>query len=97
MSWSCSFVAILASTILSKMNKEIHPCDDFYLFACGSFTKSARYKNDTKFYDTKVKEIYERYEYSLQEETTKNESKIFKKLKNDYKICMDEGVYIENN
>lgn len=89
-------MTLLASILLNNVNETIDPCDDFYEFACGKFRTTSEFPNNHEsvdpYYNVSSK-IFEKLEMSLQEETMKDDPKTFKKLKQYYNRCLNQGMH----
>lgn len=81
-----------ASTILKYLDRSIHPCDDFYHFACGGFLNETNVPGGESSVDpfTFADDMLQEQIRTLIEEPPKHRSeKPFSLLKRLYDICMD--------
>lgn len=84
-----------AENILAKLDESVDPCDDFYLFACGSFLNITQIPDDktsvdvtTQLEDTLIDQLSEVLNSSISNEDI-HAIVCSKKL---YKACLDEGL-----
>ncbi|XP_044018489.1 neprilysin-2-like isoform X2 [Aphidius gifuensis] len=83
-----------ASKVLSNMDENIEPCDDFYGFACGKFIKTTIIPDDkvsVNTFSVISDKVQEQLRISIEEPTYKDEPKPFKLAKNLYKSCMNKS------
>lgn len=69
------------------MDKSINPCDDFYEYACGKWSKHHPIPSDRSGFDTfeLVRENVDYYLRELLEETTDEVTKINNKFNNKFR------------
>ncbi|KAL5273947.1 Nep2 family protein [Megaselia abdita] len=84
-----------ASSVLSAMDKNVEPCDDFYNFACGNFIKSTNIPEDKVSINT-FSEIGDKLQLQLKqlvsENRNENEKKPFKLANFLYRACMNKTL-----
>lgn len=76
------------------MDESINPCDDFYEFVCGNFSKNGLEPTKselraTQFSVIKMK-VKEQLQQILENEIADNDLEIFQKLKKIYNLCLGE-------
>lgn len=87
-----------ASKLLSKMNLDAKPCDDFFEFACGKFVKDAFISDDKTSINTFVTmrdKLKQQLRIILEEPIADNEIKPFVQTKTFYKTCMNKKAIAE--
>lgn len=81
-----------AAKILNSIDESVHPCDNFYEFACGNFIKNT-YIPDGKLAIDTFSDVSDKIEIQLKtilnEEIQANESKAFTLAKRLNKSCMN--------
>ncbi|XP_015110120.1 neprilysin-2 [Diachasma alloeum] len=82
-----------ASMIITKMDINVEPCDNFYRFACGNYLNNTLIPPDrgtmSASEDIRI-EIEKRLRTVLEEPSLPTEPKAFKLAKKLYKSCMNE-------
>ena len=76
------------------MNASVHPCDDFYEFACGNFIKTTIIPDDAGSVNTiNIMEgrVLNQMHTLLNSEIRPNEIRPFKMAKQFYRQCMNTG------
>lgn len=89
-----------AASILEKINEDFDPCDDFYDYACGSFSDELGVPDEKTTIDTlnMIKDRVEEYVYTLvdiedEEERKKTDpDKNGRLSKRFYTSCQDQGI-----
>ncbi|XP_045542231.1 neprilysin-2 isoform X1 [Papilio machaon] len=84
-----------ASKLLSNMDQNVDPCDDFYDFSCGSFEKNTRIPDDKSSVNTFsiiTDQLQEQIRALLEEPITEGEPHPFILAKTLYKACMNKSV-----
>jgi len=93
---------ITSARILSSMNAEVDPCDDFYQFTCGNWiaenvipddktrisTFDSIFKKNINILRNALEGDYKEDE-KLSEEQQNYDKQIFNQLKNIYEVCID--------
>ncbi|CAH1998490.1 unnamed protein product [Acanthoscelides obtectus] len=83
----------VATEIIKRIDRNIHPCQDFYRFACGNYIRNV----DVRDRGLSIEE-YAREETSvkirslLEEDLTPNNPKLLTLAKKLYRSCMDESA-----
>lgn len=78
--------------IRSYMNENVEPCDNFYQFVCGNFTKNANIPDGRLQVDSfnKISEkVMDQLRCSIENEINSTSNHSFKKLKKVYDLCMN--------
>jgi putative endopeptidase len=81
------------------MDKSVHPCADFYDFACGGWIKSTQIPSDKSRWSRSFSVIDERNEADLRqilETSAKGDNPKTKKLGEFWTACMDEAAAEKN-
>ncbi|XP_026670737.1 neprilysin-2 isoform X1 [Ceratina calcarata] len=84
-----------ASRLLTNMDLEVEPCDDFYDFACGGFLKSTTIPDDKTSVNTFTgisDDLQKQLRISIEEKSSPDEPKPFRLVKNLYKACMNKTL-----
>lgn len=84
-----------ASKLLMNMDEKIHPCDEFYDFACGSFLKSTRIPDDKTSVNTFsiiTDQLQEQLRALLDEPIQPEEPRPFVLAKTLYQACMNRSA-----
>lgn len=84
----------LATEIKRKMNPKMDPCDNFYEFVCGNFTKNAIIPDDQPLlteFSLIEKKIKKELKRSLENNVTEGDPQALKILQSYYVTCMNEG------
>ncbi|XP_011705313.1 PREDICTED: endothelin-converting enzyme 1-like, partial [Wasmannia auropunctata] len=82
-----------ASEVIKNMNPNVHPCDDFYKFACGGFLESRIIPDDKTSVSTDSvidDDLREQLRLSIEQQSPPNELKPFRLVKDLYKACMNK-------
>ncbi|XP_014207873.1 neprilysin-2-like [Copidosoma floridanum] len=82
-----------ASSVLKNMDPTIHPCDDFYKFACGGFLKNTMIpddKTEVHFASIIIDKLQQQLRASVEEESKPDDPRPFKLLKTYYQNCMNK-------
>lgn len=83
-----------AENVLAKLDIEVDPCDDFYLFACGRFLNRTEIPDDKTsvdeitYLDDKLKDQLNEI---LNTSITSDDIEPFANSKKLYKACINEG------
>lgn len=75
------------------MNESIHPCHNFYNFACGNFVRKTKIPNDqllVRTFSAVQSKVQDQLRLMLAEQIDQNELKSFEMAKKLYKSCMNE-------
>jgi neprilysin len=87
-----------ASSVLSKMDVTVDPCEDFYKFSCGQFLDNTRIPED-KIYVNSFSVVGDLLQEQLRTLITSpvDEKDIgaFKNVKKFYLACMNESEFIK--
>jgi predicted metalloendopeptidase len=86
-----------ASNMLSMMDDQVEPCDDFYSFACGSFVKTTNIPDEKVSVNTFSMigdKLQEQLRTLVSEPINEAEAEPFKLAKKVFKACMNK-TYIE--
>ncbi|XP_015111046.1 neprilysin-2 isoform X2 [Diachasma alloeum] len=82
-----------ASMIITKMDRKVKPCDNFYRFACGNYLNNTLIPPDRRtmgaFEEIEI-EIQKQLRLVLEEPSLPMEPKAYKLAKKLYKSCMNE-------
>ncbi|KAL5013750.1 hypothetical protein ScPMuIL_008020 [Solemya velum] len=87
-----------AATMLEGMNTDIHPCDDFYEYACGKWNKKNVIPDDRSSYNTFAKlrdNLQVTLKGLLERGVTEKDSESTKMAKYLYQSCVNETVIDE--
>lgn len=87
-----------AHTILQNMNTSVHPCENFYQFACGSFVTNTIIPDDKSSINTYSLQrdmVHEQLYSLLEKPVNKKELTNFQKTKNYYKFCKETCKYFK--
>jgi hypothetical protein len=79
--------------LLQNMDHSVEPCDDFYKFACGGFEERVVIPDDRSGwsqFSVIDKELQQQLRALLEAPPAATEAKVFEKVRNVYKACMDE-------
>ncbi|XP_011705181.1 PREDICTED: membrane metallo-endopeptidase-like 1, partial [Wasmannia auropunctata] len=82
-----------ASEVIKNMNPNVHPCDDFYKFACGGFLESRIIPDDktrVTAFSIISDDLKEQLRLSIEQESPPNELRPFRLVKHLYKTCMNK-------
>ena len=85
-----------AESLLSNMDENVDPCNDFYEFACGGFVKKTKIPDDRPFINQHViqnQELQKQLRQVLAKDILPNELKPFKLAKTLYKSCINESMF----
>lgn len=84
--------------MLSYMNENVNPCENFYEFACGKYLQNTKLPDDRDL-EISVTQVQDKVDEQLQsiltEELKPNETKPFQLAKMLTKTCMDETILNE--
>ncbi|KAJ8664426.1 hypothetical protein QAD02_006088, partial [Eretmocerus hayati] len=83
-----------AMSIMDNMNRNIHPCDDFYEFACGNYMKNSTLAANEFRVDlitTLHEKVMGQMRDAIEKTITKKDPQTFQKISTYYKTCMDEA------
>lgn len=75
------------------MDLNSEPCNNFYEFACGNFTKNAKFTLGIPFINSIFSvqaKILDQLKNSIENEITDKDPETFKKIKKAYDLCMDK-------
>ena len=89
-----TFLKFLAKSLLSNMDTNVDPCDNFYEFACGGFVKKTEipeYKQGVTAFTVLDNVLKKQLNKILAEDVQPNELRAFKLVKNCYRSCMNES------
>lgn len=84
-----------SENVLAKLDDSIDPCEDFYLFACGSFLNQTIIPDDktsvdaASILDDKLKEQLNEV---LNRSIASNDIEPFESSKKLYRACLNEGA-----
>ncbi|XP_035214902.1 membrane metallo-endopeptidase-like 1, partial [Stegodyphus dumicola] len=77
-----------AEEILSYLNENVSPCDDFYEFACGGWLKKHK-EEPVSVYSELENHIQVSLKNMLEENITRKNPDFVRKIKGIYRSCMD--------
>lgn len=83
-----------AENILAKLDESADPCEDFYLFACGTFLNQTVMPNDKTSVDAATvldDKLKEQLNEVLNRSTTHDDIGPFVSSKKLYRACLNEG------
>ncbi|XP_011689069.1 PREDICTED: membrane metallo-endopeptidase-like 1 [Wasmannia auropunctata] len=83
----------IASEVIKNMNSNVHPCDDFYKFACGGFLESKIISDDktsVSMFSIIDDDLKEQLRLSIEQQSPPNELRPFRLVKDLYKACMNK-------
>jgi len=90
----------LANRMLSSINRNVNPCDDFYAFACGGFLQKTKIPSDeaevTRFTALRNR-VAVQLKTILNEPAQPYESWPFRLVKSFYNSCMNSGEETKNS
>ncbi len=87
---------VVADSILKNMDPSVHPCDDFYQFACGKFLKETQIPEDKTSITTfsAISDVLlDQLKSIMTGPVTNSDIKPFKLAKYLYKACMDKSKF----
>lgn len=76
------------------MDITVSPCDNFYEYACGNFSKNALIPDDQPYINSFVQvrnQVQKSLKRSIEKSIDDSGPRTFKILKSYYKSCMNEG------
>jgi len=82
-----------ANMLLENMDQDADPCEDFYQFTCGGFEKRVVIPDDRSSwsqFSVIDKELQQQLRTLLEEPVHGSEAKVFTKVRDVYRACMDE-------
>lgn len=84
----------LGAEMQSYMDVTVSPCDSFYKFVCGNFSRNAVFPNDSTAEIGGLNQLVdltkEKLKASIENNITASDPETFKKIKILYDVCMDE-------
>lgn len=83
-----------ASSILSKIDSSVDPCDDFYQFSCGQFLENTKVPEDKIYvnaFSTVGDMLQEQLKTIITSDVDEKEIEPFKMVKKLYLACMNES------
>ncbi|XP_035209108.1 membrane metallo-endopeptidase-like 1, partial [Stegodyphus dumicola] len=80
-----------ATEILSSLDEDVDPCDDFYQFACGGWLKRHTIPKEKSYVSvySKLEDDIQLQLKSLLEKATENDPEYIRMIKGIYQSCMD--------
>ncbi|XP_058790780.1 neprilysin-2-like [Phymastichus coffea] len=81
-----------ASVILKNMDTTVEPCENFYQFACGKFSKESvipKSESSVSLFSRTDKILMKQLRTSLERKMKKNAPRTFKVLQSFYNTCID--------
>jgi predicted metalloendopeptidase len=87
---------ISANSVIRNMDSSVHPCDDFYQFACGRFLKETQIPEDKTSVTTFSiigDLLLDQLKVIVTEPVQETDIKPYKLAKYLYKACMDKSKY----
>lgn len=88
-----------ASIVKSYLDENVHPCENFYKFACGNYIKKTEIpegKEEVNIFGSVQNLVNVQLSTVLSEPSQPNESKSFRLAKTFYSSCLNE-TYIEEH
>lgn len=77
------------------MDRTIDPCDDFYKFTCGKFTKETVIPDDessVSLFSKTTNQLQDKLKATIEGKLEESDPTTFKLLQSYYNVCLDTGT-----
>lgn len=84
---------LIAKNLQSVMDLNVDPCDDFYQFTCGNYSRAKTFEENEKIVNalSDYEKLAEKKLLSIIESHKRENSSVIRKMKMFYENCIDPG------